>query len=126
MSDAFFDGAPSHSDAHDPPEDRSLASYLYDGQSPLFNGLHSADDHERAVHCMRNFSGWTGAELEDVSLRYWAFTPDIPGPDVLVTGGQYHKVMDHLARDCDIRLDSEVTSIKEDTEHGASSCMTLG
>ncbi len=80
LTSAFFDGAQTYSQAHDPAQTESLASYLYKRSSPLFDGLDSADARKRALYSMRFLSGWTGAELEDVSLRYWAFTPNLrPG-----------------------------------------------
>lgn len=125
LTSAFFDGAQTYSNAHDPAESESLASYLYKRSSPLFDGLDSADARKRALHSMRYLAGWTGAELEDVSLRYWAFTPDTSGPDVLVTGGQYSKIVEHLADGCDIRLNTVVTRIEEDVDTGARSEETL-
>lgn len=111
VSHTFFDASRSFAQDHDPAPTDSLASYVFAKDSPLFDGLDPEaarqardvaepappDARWKAQALGRSFSGWTGADLEDVALRWWGFERDTIGPDGMVTSGRYHEVVDHLA-----------------------------
>ncbi|KAJ9125421.1 hypothetical protein QFC22_000382 [Naganishia vaughanmartiniae] len=139
VSYTFFDASRSYAQNNDPSPGESLASYVFAKDSPLFQGLdqhdiESAADPDqdqqppnlrwKAKTLGRSFSGWTGADLEDVALRWWGFERDTIGPDGMVIGGSYHKVVDHLAglvtdpsaHKGEIRLGEKVERIHWDSE----------
>ncbi|KAJ9109762.1 hypothetical protein QFC19_001992 [Naganishia cerealis] len=139
VSHTFFDASRSYAQNNDPSPSDSLASYVFADDSPLFDGL---DQHEpadattreqesanmrwKAKTLGRSFSGWTGADLEDVALKWWGFERDTMGPDGMVTGGSYYKVVDHLAKlvtgpatpKGEIRLGEKVDKIRWDSDRG--------
>lgn len=139
VSYTFFDASRSYAQDNDPSPGDSLASYVFAKDSPLFDGLdqHETDsatdqDQEssnirwKAKTLGRSFSGWTGADLEDVALKWWGFERDTIGPDGMVTGGSYHKVVDHLADlatshptyNGEIRLGEKVERLRWDSDRG--------
>lgn len=140
MSHTFFDASRTYAHDHNPASTDSLASYVFAHDSPLFAGLDEPAEQEtspvnpkttnirwKAKALGRSFSGWTGADLEDVALRWWGFERDTIGPDGMVTSGRYHEVVDHLAGlvtgDADkgeIKLEERVDSVRWDRDTGTS------
>ncbi|GHJ85511.1 hypothetical protein NliqN6_1913 [Naganishia liquefaciens] len=132
VSHTFFDASRTYAQEHNPASSDSLASYVFAGNSPLFDGLDemieqggSSNNASNKNSCWkakalgRSFSGWTGAALEDVALKWWGFERDTIGPDGMVTGGKYHQVVDHLAglvsrekKKGEIRLGEKVESVE--------------
>lgn len=53
------------------------------------------------------------ADPEELALRWFGHEGEFDGPDLILPGG-YRQLIDHLARDLDIRLDAEVTRIAYD------------
>lgn len=115
---SFFDEAREFSAHNDPPADASLASYLYRNGTSLYDGVKSTVDQERARMFTRSLAGWTGAELEEVSLKWWGFERDTLGADRLVSRGSYVQVVEHLAKGCAVELDSEVIGVQDDGCNG--------
>jgi hypothetical protein len=139
VSHTFFDASRSYAQDHDPAPTDSLASYVFAKDSPLFDGLdeeierQARDNTElappnarwKAKALGRSFSGWTGADLEDVALKWWGFERDTIGPDGMVTSGRYHEVVDHLAGLVkssagagNIGLDERVDRVQWNSEEG--------
>ncbi|KAH9810390.1 hypothetical protein DFH28DRAFT_1085655 [Melampsora americana] len=85
----FFHSARTHSQASDenPNPNESLASYLYDPQSPLFNLAKTSEDRSILAHLVGGLESWTGAALEQVSLRWWGFEREFNGKDAVVNQG---------------------------------------
>lgn len=55
-----------------PQAHESLADYVLDEtRSTLFDGLEDAQEKGYAAQMSESWDGWTGAQLKDVSLRYW-------------------------------------------------------
>lgn len=53
------------------------------------------------------------ADPDELALRWFGHEDEFDGPDLILPGG-YRQLIDHLARDLDIRLNSEVTRIAYD------------
>lgn len=97
----------------------SLASWLYAADSPLFEGLN--DEEGTIVKQMTGlFDGWTGAALEEVSLRWWGFEREFGGQDGVVKNGYdgFLKILENAIRSKGgkIELDREVVSVKLEVE----------
>lgn len=65
----------------------SLGSYLYHSESPLFDVVTGPDDRHVLSHLVGGLESWTGAALENVSLRWWGFERDFGGKDGVVKEG---------------------------------------
>ena len=63
------------------------------------------------------WSGWTGARLSQVSLKWWGFEHAFPGSDSVVVPG-YYKLIDWneqriRANGGSIHLDNEVVTVEQ-------------
>ncbi|SPO35254.1 uncharacterized protein PSFLO_00725 [Pseudozyma flocculosa] len=76
-----------------PLPQESIWSGLVDAKSypDVWKGI---DDAEKdcILSVASLWSGWTGARLSDVSLRWWGFEQEFPGEDVVVQPGYSHLV----------------------------------
>lgn len=138
VSHTFFDASRTYAQDHDPSPTDSLASYVFASDSPLFDGLDGTTEQNaqevvgsaknarwKAKALGRSFSGWTGAALENVALKWWGFERDTIGPDGMVTGGKYHQVVDYLAglvtKDTakgDVKLGETVECVEWNSDEG--------
>lgn len=118
---AFFSQSREHAQSTDPTPTASLASYIYPPSSPIYHSLPLAH-HFQARSIARAWSGWTGANLEDVALRWWGFERETLGPDGMVLGGRYGEVCEMLKGEGvgDLWLKKEVVGVKWDEDAGES------
>ncbi len=120
--EAFFEHSKQASSSGNPPSSASLGSYIFAGNSPLYDDLPENRDRFRVTSLARAFSGWTGAELEEVSFRWWGFERETMGPDRLVTGGNYGRVTKYLAGKCrELRLNTVVEKVRRKEGEGQPS-----
>lgn len=105
-----------------PDRTKSLADYLLDPNSPLFNGLQSDEERRYAAQAVTGMDGWTGAPLDEVSFRYWGFEREFEGVDKVVADG-YQNVLspmhdEILQNQGSIHLGDPVANItfEEDTQ----------
>lgn len=84
----FFESARTDAQASETPDPaESLGSYLYDPKSPLFDVANGPEDRSVLAHLVGGLESWTGAALEQVSLRWWGFEREFNGKDGVVTQG---------------------------------------
>lgn len=103
----------------DPSPHESLASWLYAPSSPLFDGV-EPEWRDVLKQMVGMFDGWTGAALEDVSLRWWGFEQEFEGADAVVRDG-YHRFVDVMAKELGkngvkVSLRREVVGVKFEEE----------
>ena len=100
-----------------PAHNDSLANYLKgEGKNTMHEGLQT-EREKRFVDQMRTrWDGWTGAEQEEVSLRYWQSDQTFGGPDAVIVDG-YRGIYENLAaivrqdKRSEISLEQEVVSV---------------
>ena len=104
-----------------PASSASLAVF----REPTSNLFHKISEANRPIaqSLGRIFEGWTGASMEDVSLRWWGHDQDYEGEDQIVGGGGYTGLVTALRKEIEgagglFKLNEEVVSIKD--EQGAS------
>ncbi|GMK58674.1 hypothetical protein CspeluHIS016_0601160 [Cutaneotrichosporon spelunceum] len=69
------------------PED-SLGQWMKDPtRSSLFDGLESERDKAYALALAESWEGYSGARLDDISLRYWHSEVTFRGPDATLVDG---------------------------------------
>ncbi|EGG10464.1 uncharacterized protein MELLADRAFT_93440 [Melampsora larici-populina 98AG31] len=103
----FFESARNDAQASETPDSAaSLGSYLYDPQSPLFNVASGPEDRSVLAHLVGGLESWTGAALEQVSLRWWGFEREFNGKDGVVTHG-YGVLVNLMAQEF-IRLGGKI------------------
>jgi hypothetical protein len=93
VATAFFTDSRAASRSSESDQDVSLGSWLL---SRISSQLPDVQERSYASQITRGLSGWTGAELEEVSFRYWGFEREFEGGDAVVVGG-YDKIL-HLLR----------------------------
>jgi lysine-specific histone demethylase 1 len=121
-------GSP-HGLAPEPSEEASIWSELLRqqaGEGPeakegIWRGV-DAPTRKEVLKMAGLWSGWTGAELKDVSLKYWGWEREFRGEDAVVLPG-YRKLVEYHVRlieeaGGEIRLQSKVDKIEllEDEE----------
>jgi len=105
-----------------PAASDSLATYILDSdESTLFGGLKNETEKGFARAISESWDGWMGAELRDVSLRYWQSDVTYGGPDATITNGYrgiYQPMADEVVKyqESTILLSEEVTGIKLDED----------
>jgi polyamine oxidase len=80
------------------------------------------EDRERVLSLSPMWSGWTGAKLSDVSLKWWGFENEFRGEDAVVSNG-YRQLIDwtlHQAQrqGAELICDSKVTKISRQGDDG--------
>ncbi|KDQ06240.1 hypothetical protein BOTBODRAFT_141203 [Botryobasidium botryosum FD-172 SS1] len=115
---AFFYDTPKRAQASDkiPSSDIPLSQPMFEPSSSLFAGLKDPLEAFYARAVMKEFDGWTGAALEDVSFRWWGFDRETDGPDAFVSSG-YGKIIDWLEAEIlehggEIHLNEEVLNVE--------------
>ncbi|KLT42903.1 amine oxidase [Cutaneotrichosporon oleaginosum] len=107
-----------------PPAGESLGAWMKDEKrTSLFAGLDHERDKEYALALAESWEGYTGAALDEVSLRYWHSEVTFRGPDATFIHG-YVGIYSALHADVvknkhgEVRLGEVVTSIalSEDEE----------
>jgi polyamine oxidase len=105
-----------------PDEAESLGSYILDEKrSTLFEGLETEQEKQCAVQMQASWDGWTGADLKNISLKYWQSDVTFEGGDATIVDG-YKGIYEPLAASIrqhsssDIKLNSEVVSIAYDQD----------
>ncbi|KZO95314.1 amine oxidase [Calocera viscosa TUFC12733] len=95
----------------------ALADPLFAPTSRLWDHIPESNKLARfqVAAAARTSSGWTGADLDQVSYRWWGFERDTQGPDAAVVGG-YGRVPGFCAdvvkeRGGEIRLGEEVMGV---------------
>lgn len=81
----------------------------------IWKGIKDEPEKEAVLSISSLWNGWTGADLNEVSLQWWGYEQEYDGPDAVVFPG-YFSVINRLeqeARSADISLGRIVTSIKQ-------------
>lgn len=86
----------ARADARSPGADESLASFLLVQNSPLFEGLSSAEERKLATSYARSLHIPLGTTLEHVALRWTGFEQNFAGTDAAPEGG-FSRVVQALA-----------------------------
>lgn len=76
LHSTFFEISREYAQQHaDPPSTQSLAAFILNQvhESLIYDGLKNDQDRECVERLMRGFTAWCGADLNQVSLRYWGF-----------------------------------------------------
>lgn len=104
-----------------PAPTESLADYVLDeATSTLFQGLKSSVEKGYARQMAESWDGWMGAQLSDVSLRYWQSDVTYRGPDATIVDGYrgiYQRLAEVVNHDSTnngstIRLNEEIVAIR--------------
>lgn len=118
-----------HGLAPEPSEEASIWSELLrqqagegeEAKEGIWRGV-DAPTRKEVLKMAGLWSGWTGAELKDVSLKYWGWEREFRGEDAVVLPG-YRKLVEYHVRlieeaGGDIRLQSKVDKVEllEDEE----------
>ncbi|CAO1626356.1 unnamed protein product [Jaminaea pallidilutea] len=71
-----------------PSGDASMLSALQNTKAGtgIYTGLNE-EERQAVLNMSVMFSGWTGADLDDVSLKWWGFEREFRGPDAVVKSG---------------------------------------
>ncbi|PWN20107.1 amine oxidase [Microstroma glucosiphilum] len=126
-----------HGLAPEPSEEDSIWSELLRQQSGngkadkegVWRGI-DAPTRKEVLKMAGLWSGWTGAELKDVSLKYWGWEREFRGEDAVVLPG-YRKLVDYHVRlieeaGGEIRLQSKVDKVELLEEEERVSIQIIG
>lgn len=105
-----------------PQDTEALSDFvLNENRSTLFEGLKTEEEKTYAKQMFGSWDGWTGADSNDVSLKYWQSDCTYSGGDATIVDG-YRGIYEPLVKIIEnhkgsqIKLCEEVISISYDEE----------
>ncbi|EIN05990.1 hypothetical protein PUNSTDRAFT_121947 [Punctularia strigosozonata HHB-11173 SS5] len=120
VATAFFVDSREASQNSEPDHSVSLGSWLLDRKSPFMARFSTEQERRYAAQFALGLNGWTGADLQNVSFRYWGFEREYEGGDAVVADG-YDKLLEPLQQNVlasggEIKLGEQVREVAFDED----------
>ena len=101
-----------------PGDDESIQNAL--AGDAVWRGIDDPEERQKIAKLSPIWAGWTGAELQHVSLKWWGFDQDFTGEDAVVTSG--YSSLAHWAwkqaeaSGAQLILNSKVTAVHDNVD----------